>query len=87
MKNRFSEEQIIKILDEAQTGITIDEICRKNGVSRYSFYKWKSKYGGMTVPDVKKMKFIEIENSRLKKIVAEQALDIVALKDVLSRKW
>ncbi len=87
MKKRFTEEQIIKILDEARSGIAIDDLCRKHGVSKGSFYSWKAKFGDMTVSDAKRLKIMESENAKLKKIVAEQALDIVALKDVVSRKW
>jgi len=87
MKSRFSEEQIIKILDEAKTGLLIEEICRKHGISYATYYKWKSKFGGMTLSEAQRLKGLENENSKLKKLVAEQALDIIALKDVLSRKW
>lgn len=87
MKKRFTEEQIIRILDEAQTGIRIEELCRKYGISQQTYYNWKAKFGGMTVPDAKRLRALETENSKLKKLVAEQALDIIALKDVVSRKW
>jgi putative transposase len=88
MKNkRFKDEQIIRILQEAETGITVAEICRKYNCSEQSFYRWKSKFGGMDVSEVKRLKDLEHENGELKKMVAEQALDIRMLKDINSRKW
>jgi putative transposase len=87
MKSRFSEEQIINILNESKTGILVEALCRKHNISKATLYKWKSKFGGMTISEAKRLKGLESENSKLKKLVAEQALDIVALKDVLSRKW
>jgi putative transposase len=88
MKNkRFKEEQIIRILQEAETGITVAEICRKYNCSEQSFYRWKSKFGGMDVSEAKRLKDLEHENAELKKMVAEQALDIRMLKDINSRKW
>lgn len=86
-RSRFSEEQIIKILEEGKTGINIDELCRKHGVAKPTYYSWKSKFGGMTVSEAQRLRNLETENSKLKRLVAEQALDIVALKDVLSKKW
>jgi len=87
MKKRFTEEQIINVLNEVKTGLKVEEVCRKHGISTATYYNWKSKYDGMTVSDAKKLKALEAENSKLKRLVAEQALDIVALKDVVSRKW
>jgi putative transposase len=87
MKKRFTEEQIIKVLDEAKTGIKVEELCRKHGISQPTYYNWKAKFGGMTVSEAKRLRALEAENGKLKKLVAEQALDIVALKDVVSRKW
>ncbi len=88
MKNkRFKEEQIIRILHEAETGVTVADICRKYNCSEQSFYRWKSKYGGMDVSEAKRLKELENENAELKKMVAEQALDIRMLKDINSRKW
>lgn len=87
MKKRFTEEQIIKILNEADSGIPLKELCRKHGFSTASFYKWKAKFGGMDVSEAKRLKALEAENSKLKRLVADQALDIIALKDVLSKKW
>jgi putative transposase len=84
---RFSEEQIIKVLKEAEAGIAVAELCRRHGVSEQSFYRWKAKYGGMDISEAKRLRQLEEENSRLKRLVAEQALDIVMLKDVNSKKW
>lgn len=87
MKKRFTEEQIIQVLDEVKSGMKVQEVCRKHNVSLPTYYSWKSKFSGMSVPDAKKLRALEEENSKLKRLVAEQALDIVALKDVVSRKW
>jgi putative transposase len=86
-KSRFTEEQIIRILEEGQAGFNIDELCRKHGVSKGTYYVWKSKFGGLEVSEAQRLRSLEIENSKLKRLVAEQALDIVALKDVLTKKW
>jgi putative transposase len=87
MKKRFSEEQIIKVLEEAKSGLKVEELCRKHGISTPTYYSWKAKFGGMMVAEVRRLKALELENERLKRLVAEQALDIVALKDVVTRKW
>ena len=88
MKNsRFTEEQIIAALKEHERGGTANEICRRLGVATQTFYRWKAKYGGMEVSQARRLREVEEENRRLKHIVAEQALDIRALKDVVSRKW
>ena len=84
---RFKEEQIIRILQEAEAGVAVADLCRKHNCSEQSFYRWKSKYGGMEVSDAKRLKELQRENAELKKMVAEQALDIRMLKDVNSRKW
>ena len=84
---RFKEEQIIRILQEAESGVSVADLCRKHNCSEQSFYRWKAKYGGMEVSDAKRLKDLERENAELKKMVAEQALDIRMLKDVNSRKW
>jgi len=88
MKNsRFSEEQIIGFLRQAEVGVKVADICRKNGFSDATFYKWRSKFAGMSIPDAKRLKHLEVENARLKKLVGEQALDIFVLKDVLSKNF
>ena len=87
MKKRFTEEQIIAVLEEAKTGLKIEELCRKHNVSIPTYYTWKEKFAGMTVSDAKRLRTLESENSKLKRLVADQALDIIALKDVLSKKW
>jgi putative transposase len=84
---RFSEEQIIGVLKEAEAGAKTKELCRKHGISDATFYNWKAKYGGMTVSEARRLKELEAENSRLKKLLAEAELDKSALKDLLSRKW
>ena len=87
MKNsRFTEVQIIKILSEQQQGKTVNEICREHGISQPTFYNWKSKYGGLEVQQLSKMKEMEKQLSQNKKIVAEQTLEIVVLKDVIEKK-
>jgi len=87
MKRRFSEEQIIGILKEQEAGSTVKEIIRRHGIAEQTFYRWKSKFGGMEVSDAKRLRELEAENVRLKKLLAEQMLDNAALKDVVSRKW
>lgn len=86
-RSRFTEEQVIKILEEANTGINLDELCRKHGISKPTYYNWKAKYGGITIPEAQRMRTLESENGKLKRLIADQALDILALKDVLSKKW
>lgn len=87
MKRRFSDEQIISMIKEQENGIPTSEVCRKYGISPASFYKYKSKYGGMDVSDAKKLKALEDENAKLKKLLAEQMLDNAVLKDINSKKW
>lgn len=86
-KSRFSEEQIIGILKQQESGRPTAEVCREAGISSATFYAWKAKFGGMSVSDAHRLRQLESENSKLKRIVADQALDIVSLKDVLSKKW
>lgn len=87
MKQRFSEEQIIGILKQQESGMTTAEVCREHGISQNTFYKWKSKFGGLNVSEAQRLRQLEAENAKLKRIVAEQALDNVALKDLLSKNW
>lgn len=82
---RFSEEQIINILKESDAGMPPAELCRKHGISQGTYYNWKAKYGDMTVSDARRLKGLEDENRRLKKLVADQALDIQMLKEVCSK--
>lgn len=86
-KSRFSEEQIIAMIKEQEGGVPTSEVCRKHGISTASFYKYKSKFGGLDVSDARKLKALEDENAKLKKLLAEQMLDNAMLKDVASRKW
>jgi len=85
-KTRFTETQIVSILKQQEGGRTTKELCRENGISEATFYNWKSKYGGMEASDVKKLKELEDENSRLKKMYAELSLDHSILKDVITKK-
>jgi putative transposase len=87
MKRRFSEEQIIGFLKEAEGGMPVVELCRKHGFSDASYYKWKAKFGGMEVSDAKRLRALEEENNKLKRLLADALLDNAALKDVVSRKW
>lgn len=87
MKKRFTEEQILQILSEGQQGQRIVEICRKHGISEVTFYKWRNKFGGMSLPDIKKLRELEHENHRLKTLLADSILENRAIKDVLSKKW
>jgi putative transposase len=86
-KSRFTDEQIIAILKEQEAGMPTAEVCRKHGISSASFYKYKAKFGGMEVSDARKLRALEDENARLKKLVADLSLDNAMLKDVNSRKW
>jgi putative transposase len=86
-RKRHTEEQIIAVLKDAQAGSGVQELCRKHGISDATFYKWRTKYAGLQVSDVKKLRQLEDENRRLKQRVAEQALDIQALKAVTAKNW
>jgi putative transposase len=86
-RTRFTEEQIIAVLREAESGAAVKELCRRAGISAVTFYRWKSKFEGMDISEIRRLRLLEDENVRLKKIVAQQALDIDALKAVVSKKW
>jgi putative transposase len=87
MKKRFTDEQIIGFLKEGDAGLSVQDLCRKHGFSDASYYKWKAKFGGMDVSEARRLKALEDENSRLKKLLAEAMLDNEALKVVLAKKW
>ena len=87
MKKRFNEAQIIGVLQEQEAGAKVADVCRRHGISEATFYNWKSKYGGMTVSEAKRLRALEEENRRLKKLVADLMLDKDILQDVLSKKW
>ena len=86
-QSRFTEEQIIGILREQEAGMKTADVCRKHGISEATFYKYKGKYGGMEVSDARRLKALEDENAKLKKLLAEQMLDNAILKDVAAKKW
>lgn len=85
-KTRHTEETIIQVLNEARAGGTVAETCRRHGISEPTYYKWKQKYGGMQVSEAKRLRLVEEENRKLKKLVADQALDMMVLKELLSKK-
>ena len=86
-RSRFTEEQIIGILREQEAGLAVTELCRRHGVSSPTFYKWKAKYGGLDVSEARRLKALEDENAKLKRMLADAMLDNVALKDLLGKKW
>jgi putative transposase len=86
-KKRFTEEQIIAVLKEAEAGSATKELCRRHGISEGTFYNWKAKYAGMTVSEARRLKELEAENAKLKRLLADAELDKAALKDLLGRKW
>ncbi|MEJ2133006.1 MAG: transposase [Gammaproteobacteria bacterium] len=87
MKKRHSEEQIVRILKESEAGMAVRDVCRKHNVSEQTFYRWKKRYGGMDVSEVKRLKELEAENAELKKVVAELTLDNRMLRDINAKKW
>ena len=87
MKKRFTEAQIIGFLREAEAGVPVKELCRKHGFSEASYYLWRSKFGGMNVPDAKRLKTLVVENTRLKKLLAEDILEQETTREVLQKKW
>ena len=86
-RSRFSEEQIISILKEHEAGVPVADLCRKHGVSDASIYNWKARFGGMDVSEAKRLRALEDENGKLKRMLADAMLDNVALKDLLGKKW
>ena len=86
-RSRFTEEQIIGILREQEAGVPVADLCRKHGLSSPTFYKWKAKYGGLDVSVARRLKALEDENAKLKRMLADAMLDNVALKDLLGKKW
>ena len=86
-RKRFTEEQIIAVLREHEAGMKTGDLARKHGISEATFYNWKAKYGGMEVSEAKRLKALEEENAKLKKLLAEQMLDVAALRELLAKKW
>ena len=86
-RSRFKEEQIIAILKEAEAGLKLAELVRKHGISEQTFYRWRSKFGGMEVSEAARLRELEEENQKLKRLVADQALDILMLKEINAKKW
>ena len=86
-RSRFSDEQIITIVKEQEAGVKTADVCRKHGISDATFYKWKAKYGGLEVSEARRLKALEDENARLKRLLADTMLDNAGLKDLLSKKW
>jgi putative transposase len=87
MKKRYTEEQIIKAIQQHESGMKVDDICRELGVSSATFYNWRSKFAGLEVNEAKRLRELEIENNKLKRLLAEKLIEIDAMKDVLSKKW
>ena len=87
MKKRFTDEQIIGFLREAEAGVAVKDLCRRHGFSEGSYYQWRSKFGGMSVPDAKRLRELETENARLKKLLAESMLENEVTREALRKKW
>ncbi len=87
MKKRYTEEQIIKAIKDHEAGTKVDDLCRKLGISTGTFYNWRSKYAGLEVNEAKRLRELETENNKLKRMLADKLLEIEAMKDVLSKKW
>lgn len=86
-RSRFSDEQVITILKENEAGARVDELCRRHGISSATFYAWRKKFGGMEASDAKRLRELEMENAKLKRIVADQMLDMTAMKELLQKHW
>ena len=86
-RKRFTEEQIIGVLQEGEAGLAVADLLRKHGISQGTYYRWKAKYGGLDINEARRLKALEMENRRLKRLVADQALDIQILKEINSKKW
>ena len=86
-RKRFSEEKIIGVLKEHEAGAKVDDICRRHGISSATFYTWRKKYGGMDASEAKRLRALEAENAKLKRIVADQMLDMTAMKELLAKNW
>ena len=86
-RRRFSEEQVIGVLKENEAGAKVDDVCRRHGISPATFYLWRKKFGGMEASDAKRLRELEAENAKLKKIVADQVLDMTAMKELLAKNW
>ena len=87
MKKRYAEEQIIKAIKRHESGVKVDELCRELNISAGTFYNWRSKYGGLEVNEAKRLKDLESENNKLKRLLADKLLEVEAMKDALSKKW
>lgn len=87
MKKRYTEEQIIKAIKRHESGVKVEELCRELNISAGTFYNWRSKYGGLEVNEAKRLKDLESENNKLKRLLADKLLEVEAMKDVLSKKW
>lgn len=87
MKKRYTEEQIIKAIKQHEAGVKVDDICREMGISTGTFYNWRGKYAGLEVNEAKRLRELEAENNKLKKMLADKMLEVEAMKDVLSKKW